>query len=232
MTTIQNDPQAKEDLHRNVGAMLQPLFTWRGKAIYPVFGASQPAGESDSEPKTDEEEDKETPEASGGDTVDRADFEKLRSQLSAADKRRTEAETKLKELDDAKKDELTKATERAEQLEKVTQAQDKEIADLRLQNAFLTADTGIEWHDPGDALALAERKGYLDGVVVEGKVDSKTLATKLKELAKASPHLVKTDTKEEPKKPPVRTGAPVGGKPNGGKDEGPDLSRYSRLLNR
>lgn len=107
---------------------------------------------------------------------------------------------------------------------------------MRLQNAFLTAETGITWHDPADALALAERQGYLAEVVNdEGKVDASKLAAKLKELAKAKPHLVKDNgSNNGGGKPPERqgpTGSNVGGKGKGGKDE-PDLTRYGRLLNR
>lgn len=232
MTKIQIDPQTKDHPAQTVGTVLEPLFTWRGMDVYPVFGASQPVGETDSEPDEDEE-DEGDPSASGGDTVSRSDFEKLRQQLSAADKNRSAAEQKLKELEDAKKDELTKTTERVQELEKQHEQDAKQIAELQLQNAFLVADTGITWHDPGDALALAERKGYLDGVVVDGKVDSAALATKLKEMSKAHSYLVKSEGPEEKNdKPPVRTGAPVGGKQKGKKPDEPDLSRYGRFLNR
>lgn len=231
MTKTLHDPLQSSNLPVGIGTLLKPLFTWRGRDIYPVFGASQPEGEPDGEPDPEEEPGTGETQPSAEDTVSRADFDKLRSQLSAADKRREASEAKLKELDDAKKDELTKATERAAELEKQREQDAKDIADLRLQNAFLTAETDITWHDPGDALALAERKGYLEGVVVDGKVDGAALATKLKELAKNSPHLVKDGTTEGDK-PPVRTGAPVGGKAKPKKADEPDLSRYNRLLNR
>lgn len=238
MTKIQDDPQAPSTVPLHTRAMLAPLFTWRGKDIFAVYGASQPTGEPDSEPDDDDDNEGEGEPAGdgtgGSDTVSREDFEKLRQQLSAADKNRSEAEKRLKAIEDAKKDELTKATEQVEELTKQVEANAKELAEARLQNAFLTADTGITWHDPGDALALAERKGYLEGVVGEdGKVDSVKLAVKLKELAKNSKHLVKDESSEpEGAKPPVRTGAPVGGKTKKTKDEGPDLSRYDRLINR
>jgi len=219
----------------NTRAVLAPLFTWQGMDVYPVFGAEGEGGtddDPDSEPDDDEETDGGEGEGgTGSGTVSREEFEALRKQLSAADKNKSAAEKKLKEIEDAKKDELTKATERATELEKQMEKQGQELADLRLQNAFLTADTGITWHDPADALALAERQGYLAEVVGEdGKVDAGKLGTKLKELAKAKPHLVKTGKQEEPKGN-TATGAKVGGKGKAGKDE-PDLSRYDRLLNR
>lgn len=227
--------EAEGTLLSGIGTQLAPLFTWRGRDVYPVFGAEgdgEGDGDSDSESSDGAGDDAEdgTSESSS-DTVSREDFDKLRNQLKAADKNRAETEKKLKAIEDGKKDELTKATEKAAELEKTVQARDSELAEMRLQNAFLTADTGITWHDPADALALAERQGYLAEVVDdEGKVNGAKLTAKLKELAKAKPHLVKsgTEQQETPKKP---TGSTVGTKNKGGKDE-PDLGRYAKLLNR
>lgn len=221
---------------QSIGIRLAPLFQWRGRDVYPMFGAEgeDDGGEgSDSGSRDDGGEDTgEGSTDSGSDTVSREDFEKLRNQLRAADKNRAETEKKLKAIEDGKKDELTKATERAAELEKTVQAQANDLADMRLQNAFLTANTGITWHDPADALALAERQGYLAEVVDdEGKVNGSKLTAKLKELAKAKPHLVKSGTQEQQQTPRTPSGSTVGGKNKGGKDE-PDLSRYSKLLNR
>jgi hypothetical protein len=231
----QIDQPKADKLPHNARTVLAPLFTWHGMDVYPVFGA-EGDGETEDDPDSESGDggDTDTGEGdtgTGSGTVSREEFEALRKQLSAADKNKSAAEKKLKEIEDAKKDELTKATERAEELEKKAKVQDAEIADLRLQNAFLTADTGITWHDPADALALAERQGYLAEVVGEdGKVDAGKLTSKLKELAKAKPHLVKTGNQED-QKGTTATGAKVGGKGKAGKDE-PDLSRYNRLLNR
>lgn len=239
MTKTLSDPQfITADEFRKVGAELAPLFTWRGLDVYPLFGAEgDDDADVDSDGAPDDDNDDDTgdkPEVDGTGTVSRSDFEKLQNQLRAADKGRAALEQKLKEIDDAKKDELTKATERAEELEKALADRDTELANMRLQNAFLTANTGITWKDPEDALDLAERRGYLEGVVSEdGKVDSGKLASKLKELAKAKPHLVESDgsNKEEEKKP---TGQSVGSKGSNGKQQGGDKipARYGRFLNR
>jgi len=243
-TNIQIDPLGQEDQPTSAAAALAPLFTWRGMAIYPVFGA-EGEGEgdtaSDGEPSGDDDGD--SGEAGSSEdnagTVSQADYDRLKRQLQAADKGKADMEKRLKAIEDGKKDELTKATERVTELEKAQAASSKEIADLRLQNAFLTANTGITWHDPADALALAERQGYLAEVVDEdGKVDSAKLAAKLKELAKAKPHLVKSGKEEAENKGGStngtgKTGGKVGSKGSGGNtDTGPDLSRYSRHLNR
>lgn len=235
----QLNPEAT--LPTGTGAMLAPLFTWQGKAVYPVFGAEgddDNDGDPDSGPDDDSGDDdtgKSTKDDSS-DTVSRKDLDAVINRLKAADRRASEAEKKLKAEEDAKKDELTKATERAAELEKTSAQQAKEIADLRLQNAFLTADTGVTWHDPADALALAERQGYLAEVVDdEGKVITAKLTAKLKELAKAKPHLVKSGKDEQDDKDDkgstAPTGSKVGGKGKAGKDE-PNLDRYSRHLNR
>jgi hypothetical protein len=223
--------------YQRVRDTLAPLFTWRGRDVYPILGAEgddDGGGDPDGEPGDDDDDAAGEPSTGGDqDTVSREDFEKLRNQLSAADKNRAALEKRLKEIDDAKKDELTKATERAEELEKKVGEQDKELAGLRLQNAFLTADTGVTWYDPADALDIAERRGYLEGVVGEdGKVDVAKLSAKLKELAKAKPNLVKSDGSNSGNTNPP-TGRAVGSKGNGGKQGGDKLpSRYDRILNR
>lgn len=239
MDEIQIHRLHEEKLPMDTVTGFAPLFTWRGRDVYPVFGAEgEEGGADDQDSESGGDDDSDTGDgkadsSSGG--VTREEFDQLRKQLSASDKRRDEAEKRLKELDDAKKDELTKATERADAAEKLVQQRDKDIAELRLQNAFLTANTGITWHDPTDALGIAERQGYLDEVVGEGgKVDASKLSAKLKELAKAKPHLVKTggEAKEDKEaKPP--TGQKVGSKGNGGTKTGDDIpSRYSKFLNR
>lgn len=245
MTKIQFDQPNKDEAASDLGSLLVPLFTWHGRDFYPVFGA-EVGGEGDGDGDGDPDGDGDTDggegdgeEGSGTEKpVTRDEFDKLRKQLSMSDKKRSEAEKALKAIEDGKKGELEKATERAAELEKVTVAQAKELAEMRLQNAFLTADTGITWHDPADALALAERRGYLDGVVDEdGKVDDKLLGTKLQEMAKAKPNLVKAGAssaegggQQQPKTPP--TGSKVGKNGKSGKEEGPNLDRYAHVLNR
>jgi hypothetical protein len=240
MTKIQIDQHGSSDEQPTIGALLAPLFTWRGRDFYPVFGAE---GDGDGDDDGSGEGDDDTGDGTGNKadddgsaTVSQAEYDKLLARLKASDKNNSAVQKKLKEIEDGKKDELTKATERVAELEKAQEASAKEISEMRLQNAFLTANTDITWHDPGDALALAERKGYLEGVVDEdGKVDSKKLEAKLKELAKASPHLVKSGKSDDSSggkgTPVVATGSNVGGK---GKktDKGPDLSRYNHILNR
>jgi len=231
-------------MHCDNGSELAPLFTWRGRNVYPLFGAEGDEdgdGGADSEPDTDEDDDAgDGGSGEGSNAVTREEFDQLRKQLSASDKNRAAAEKKLKDIEDAKKDELTKATERAEVAEKRVQQQDEELSSLRLQNAFLTANTGVTWHDPEDALDVAQRRGYLKEVVGEdGSVDKAKLTAKLKELAKVKPHLVKSwsensDDKGKEPKGTAPTGQKIGSKPSGnGGDKGDKLpSRYDKFLTR
>lgn len=241
MTNTLNDQLGSEALRHKAGPLLAPLFTWRGQAVYPVFGAEGDEDAGDGGGSADEDTDTDGTAGEGGeadsDKVSKADFDKIMARMKAADKRASELEAFKKKAEEQGKSELDKATARVTELEKVAEKQSAELAKARLDNAFLSADTGITWHDPGDALALAERKGYLDGVVGEdGSVDNKRLATKLKEMAKASPHLVKQgkeDADSSGGAGTAPTGQKVGSKGGaGGKDKGPDLSRYSRILNR
>jgi hypothetical protein len=138
----------QEETSRTKGSFgLEPLFTWQGRDVYLPWGAEGEEGTT-AEPNSDSDDGDDSSTGEGGSDGDpkpvtREEFDRLRSQLSASDKRRDEAEKKLKAQDDAKKDELTKATERAQELEKTVTAQSKELADMRLQNAFLTANTGV-----------------------------------------------------------------------------------------
>jgi hypothetical protein len=233
-----DQPNTPSKLPAGIGAKLAPLFMWQGQAVYPVFGAEgegEDGDDSNSDSNDDGTDDTgDGAEGKGAETVTREEFDKLRAQLSAADKNKSAAEKRLKEIEDQKKDELTKATELVAELQKKQASDAKELAELRLQTAFLRSNTGITWHDPADALDVAERRGYLAEVVDEdGKVDEAKLTSKLKELAKAKPHLVKTGSEEQNKdtKKTPPTGSKVGGKSNTSKDE-PDLTRYDRLLQR
>ena len=59
------------------------------------------------------------------------------------------------------------------------------------QLAFFKNNT-VDWADPTDAFALAERAGLFDEVVDDdGTVDERELRRSLRALAKSKPHLVK-----------------------------------------
>lgn len=147
----------------------------------------------------------------GGDdkpeTVSKADFDRVKTHLAEADRKREEAEKRLKEIDDKDKSELEKVTERTQELEKALQERDSVLAELRLENAFLTVN-GVRWHDSKAALLLAQREGYLDGVADDkGKVDQGKLKAALDKLAKEKAYLV---NKDDGAGAPPPSGTPAG----------------------
>lgn len=232
--------------HPHTGATIQPIgFRRNGFPIWPVMGAS-PDDSSNDGTSGDGEPGNGDGEGEGGEgqggtddeggkdgdkPVSRADFERLERHLAEADRKRTAAEAKLKEIEDAKKDDLTKAQERLAELEKAAEAKDGEIAQLRLDNAFLRSNE-VEWHDQKAAILVAEREGYLEGVIKDGKVDEKALRGKLKELAKAKPYLVKKASSEQT---PPPSGGAVGSGGKGGKNGSTDeakLKQRYRVLDR
>lgn len=126
-------------------------------------------------------------------TVSKADFDKLMNRMKAADRRAAAAEKIVAEAEKAKMSDIEKA--QAEAAEAKTKAETAAAAmkDLQIRNAFLSS-TGITWHDPEDALRLADLSNI--DVADDGTIDSKAVANVLKELAKNKPHLVKVAATE------------------------------------
>lgn len=127
------------------------------------------------------------------DTVTRADFERLKNQLSAADKRREQLEQENKDLKAKDLSELEKAKADLEENVKKVNELTAENNRLRLNNAFLSANT-ITWQNGEVALDIAQAKGYLEDVQDDkGEVDSKKLVAALKKLSEDHKYLVKTE---------------------------------------
>lgn len=234
-------------IHPRTGEPIKPLYVWRdGRVSWPVMGASPDDSSNGGGTGTEgqggtgtEGTEGQSSGTEGGDgnegekPVSRADFERLEKHLAEADRKRSAAEEALKKIEDAKKDDLTKAQDRLQQLEKENEVHATEIAQLRLDNAFLTVND-ITWHSKKQALKLAGSEGYLEGVVKDGKVDEKVLAGKLKEFAKANAHLVKSEGGQQQQTPPASGGAVGSGGGKGGNnvaDEATLKGRY-RSLNR
>lgn len=153
-------------------------------------------GDSGSDDGDDDDDD-----YSGDDDVDslRAKIADHDRKKRLADQRASKAEAEakkakdaLKKIEDSKKDDLTKTTERVEELEGTLKEHEETITSLRLENAFLTANKH-SWHKPAAALRLAQVEGYLDDVISDdGTVDSKKMSSALDRLAKENAYLVKT----------------------------------------
>jgi hypothetical protein len=191
-----------------------------GRAVWPVLGAASddpddPAytggggdddsdGEDDTEDDEDEEDDsksrKSVKKKLEDDEDDEDDAPKTRPERQAAryrvqlreeQRKNREMAERLKALEDKDKKpdeiqsrDLTEATTRADKAENQVRA-------LTAQLAFFRSNT-IDWADPSDAFALAEREGLFDDVLDEdGNVDARELRRGLRDLAKRKPHLVK-----------------------------------------
>lgn len=167
------------------------------------------------------------------DTVSKEDFERIRLQLSASDKRRDEAEKKLKEIEDKDKDELTKAAEKVQELEKQNSQLLTDLAQTRMELAFVSVNT-VTWHNPKTALRTARDEGLLEGVTKEdGTVDESKMKKALDGLVKTHAYLVKSGG-EERQAGGASTGQPVGsgarGNGAGGPNEAELKRRYGRVL--
>jgi hypothetical protein len=142
------------------------------------------------------------------DKVSREEHEKLKARMVAADKAKAKAEAELRKIADSKKDDLTKATDRVTELETEVKEKDEQISGLRLENAFLSANTH-KWHDNDTALEIARSKGLLDEVLNDdGEVEKGKLKSALDKLAKDHKYLVKSEDDDEPNP----SGVPVGSK--------------------
>ena len=127
-----------------------------------------------------------TPPADGQSAVSREEFDRLRAQLAAADKKRQEAEAAHAQLRDKDMPQLQKlerdlqdATKAREELAAVNQG-------LRVENAFLTAND-LEWHNPSAALQLLDRTK----ITVDSDGNVQGMKEALKALATAHPYLLK-----------------------------------------
>lgn len=159
--------------------------------------------ERDDAEDSDDSEDDDTDASGDGDDEDAEGDEeeederdgtiaKLRSRLKANDRRASALEQELRNLKDSDKpaDERLKA-DLAEAQERLATV-DREISDLRLENAFLEV-TDHAWHNRSTALTVARAEGYLEDVLDEdGTVDKGGLKRAIKKLATEQAYLVKS----------------------------------------
>lgn len=155
-------------------------------------------------------------DSSGDDDDDdtKAELERIKKRMQAADQRAAKAEAALKKIEDGKKDDLTKATDRVTELETEVKEKDTTISGLRLQVGFLSTNKHT-WHKPGAALKLAQSEGYLADVIGDdGEVDNKKMGSALDKLAKEHAYLVKTGDGGS-----GASGGGAGGRSGNGKDD-------------
>ena len=142
---------------------------------------------------------------SDDDKVDRSEYDRVKWHRAAADRRNADLTAEVSRLQaeitslkaDGKKagEPDTKTTARVSELEGTVQERDKVIQQLRINNAFLTAND-YTWHDPEDAMRLAD----LSDVEIEEDGTVVGLKEALKALARSKPHLIKTPVKTDDKR--------------------------------
>jgi hypothetical protein len=170
-----------------------------------------------------------------------AEYNRVKARMQAADRRATETEKRLKALEDKDKPEDVKTKAELatalKELEDIRKVRQKDL----IQLAFLRANE-VEWHDPEDALTMAD----LSDVEIDddGNVDRKALKAALRDLAKRKPHLVKQSKKDdeqdeeeedESKDDQRSSGSKMAGNRKGSKGKGPsrdDLAKKFPALRR
>lgn len=159
-------------------------------------------GDDDGDDGSDDDDDK----------VTKAELESAQKRMKAADQRAAKAEKALKDIEDSKKDDLTKAQDRVKELESENGELKSTLQSERLNNAFLSANKHT-WHKPSAALKLAQSEGYLDDVIKDdGTVDEKALGSALTKLAKDNEYLIKKEGSGS-------SGGSAGGRSGNGKDD-------------
>lgn len=214
--------------HPHTGEPLQALGFYRGRPLWPMLGAAEDDGgdgssddgdagaEDEDADDTGADEGKGKDKAPAGETVTLAKFRKLERHLSAADKRRTEAEKELQQLRDKDLPAVEKSErDRAEAVARAEKAE-SQYTDLARRHAFLLESQRqkIQWKNPTAALKLAD----LDELEVgeKGTVDGITEA--IEALAKEHAYLVEVpktedeDDDKDSKASKPKSGSPVGGR--------------------
>lgn len=130
-------------------------------------------------------------DASKGDVVTRAEFDAIFKRMQAADQAKAAAETKLKEIERKDQSELEKAKNDLADLQKEHADAMAALNQKALENEFL-ANNKHTWHDAKDALRLLDMEGV---EVKDGNVTGLTAA--IEKLAKAKPHLLKSESDKD-----------------------------------
>jgi hypothetical protein len=158
-------------------------------------------------------------------TVSRADFDRLQAQLRAADQNRVKAENDLKQLRDKDLPEMDKLKRDNAELESRATKAEADLAEARISNAFLTANSH-EWANPATALRLLDRsKIQIDPSTgdVSGVKDA------AEALAKSDPYLLKPKSAEPGSGEPPKPGTIPGN--NGGGSGQPTKEQLTKRFN-
>jgi hypothetical protein len=149
-------------------------------------GQGAPATDAGTTTATTDAQGQSAQQQATADAVSRAEYDQRMAQLAAADRKRQEAEDKLKALQDAALSEEEKRKRDLEAATEQVKAKDDEIKQLKLERAFLKDNTH-DWHNPDAALKLVD----LSGVAVGDDGKTTGLKEALEALSKAHPYLIK-----------------------------------------
>ena len=219
--------EAVQKIHPLTGAPLEPIGSFRAKdgswkVVWPIMGAAEGDGGEGSDGGGDggtggsgSEGQGDGGDGQGGDgdkgdepkggTITQEDYDALKRRMQAADKRASDAEAKIKEHEDAQKDELTKATDRVTELEQENKELSEATTQLRIENEFL-ASNKYTWHNPKRALSLAD----LSEVTIEDDGKVVGLDKALDALAKSDAYLLKSEKDGEEEPPEGSSGSGAG----------------------
>lgn len=151
-------------------------------------------------------------------TVSKAEFDKVFARMQAADRAKNDAETKLREKEQAELGELDRAKVQLEEQKARADEAEKELKKTLIENAF-HRENKHTWHDVADAIAALDMS--LVEVADDGKVTG--MAKAIEGVAKSKPHYVKND---DGSGPPAANGANNGKRK--GEGETPDRATLAK----
>lgn len=168
-------------------------------------------------------------------TVSQAEFERVKTHLSNADRKKAEALARVanleQELNSLKNKDLPEAERAKAEHEATVKERDSfkgRFEKMARTNAFLlaSADAKIAWVNSSDALRL----GDLDDLEIEEDGTVPGMAEAVKKLAKDRSYLVAPKDSTDTKDTPPKSGSVVGSKGKGkAKEEGPSDEELRRL---
>lgn len=205
----------------------RPVGVVNGRPIWQIQGAADDDGTDDTgtddgdkdEGEGDSDEDE--PEAVTTSQISREEYERLMLRMKNADRRATAAENKVKEFENKDKTELEKLTEERDEAIKAKEEAHASLQQSRMENAFF-GHSKVTWHDPQDAFRLAD----LREVTIEDDGTVVGMEAAVKALAKAKPHLVKSDVVTPATE---ATGSTHNGRRAGTEDEAAKADRKKRF---
>jgi flagellar biosynthesis GTPase FlhF len=213
------------------GSVFEPIGWINGKPVWPVLGGAdddgaqsgnggtagdgngdgtgQSAGEqgSDGDGKGSEGDGQSAEESDDDKPVTRAEFDRLRNQLSAADKKREEAEAKVRKFEDANKSELEKAQAERDKANEERDSAREQLLEVGIREAFRDTSEELKhsWHNTKVAMRLLDKDLYQ--VADDGTISGMEKAVKA--LAKDHAYLLKAANSNDGGGRP--SGAPLNG---------------------